>query len=349
MTLGRPVARILFGIVVLLGTGWYLQPAPRAQETAAAVQPILVSADTGEKPQSKLWYHASTWWAVLPSSSPAGTWVWRLNADNSWTNVLLLSASTTIHADVKAVGGVAHVLLYAAGATELASIEYVSASHTYQPWSARPSNTPVALLNSETATVDIDSTGRMWLATESGTNINIYYSDSPYSVFAGPVNLAGNIADDDISVVTALPNNTIGVLWSNQSTRQFGFKVHVDGADPDTWSTDELPASQSAVNLGLGMADDHMNVAVAADGTLYAAVKTSYDTAGAPKIALLVRRPHAGDTAGTWDNLYQVDLNGTRGIVLLDELRGLVRVVYTSTESGGDILFKESPTAAINF
>ena len=36
---------------------------------------------------------------------------------------------------------------------------------------------------------------------------------------------------------------------------------------------------------GAGMADDHMNVAVASDGTLYAAVKTSYDTAGYPKMA----------------------------------------------------------------
>ena len=36
--------------------------------------------------------------------------------------------------------------------------------------------------------------------------------------------------------------------------------------------------------------------AVAADGTLYAAVKTSYDSSGYPKIALLVRRPN-----GVWD------------------------------------------------
>ena len=39
---------------------------------------------------------------------------------------------------------------------------------------------------------------------------------------------------------------------------------------------------------------------------LYAAVKTSYDTPGYPKIALLIRRP-----AGTWDDLYSVDETGT--------------------------------------
>ena len=38
------------------------------------------------------------------------------------------------------------------------------------------------------------------------------------------------------------------------------------------------------------MADDHIHLAVASNGTLYAAVKTSYDSSGYPKIALLVRR-----------------------------------------------------------
>ena len=48
---------------------------------------IPVSAGTGEKPQSKAWEHAGSWWAVLPSSTLAqpGTWLWRQNADQTWT------------------------------------------------------------------------------------------------------------------------------------------------------------------------------------------------------------------------------------------------------------------------
>src|SRR5215216_2276467 len=103
-------------------------------------------------------------------------------------------------------------------------------------------------------------------------------------------------------------------------------------------------ASQSALNIGLGMADDHLSVAVASDGTLYAAVKTSYDTAGATKIALLIRRPN-----GTWDPLYEVDQAGTRAIVLLNEQDDTVRVVYTSSEGFNDIVMKKSPTSAISF
>ncbi len=252
-----------------------------------------------------------------------------------------LSAATDTQADTKVVGNLVHVLLYGA-APELVSIEFVGGS--YQPWSLRPTSTSLSLPNSEIATIDVDSTGRMWLATENGANINVHYSDAPYSSFAGPVTLATGVSADDIGVVTALPNGQIGVLWSNQNTRLFGFKVHSDGADPSAWSADEQPASQSALDVGLGMADDHLNVAVAADGTLYAAVKTSYDTAGQTKIALLVRRP-----SGAWDDLYEVDQAGTRAIVLLNEQEGSIRVVYTSSEGFNDVVMKTSSTSPINF
>ena len=91
------------------------------------------------------------------------------------------------------------------------------------------------------------------------------------------------------------------------------------------------------------MADDHLNVAVASDGTLYAAVKTSYDTAGYPKMALLVRRP-----AGTWDDLYPVDEAGTRPIVLLNEPASELLYVYTSSEGYNNTVYKTSSTSTIN-
>ena len=134
------------------------------------------------------------------------------------------------------------------------------------------------------------------------------------------------------------------MLWSDQNIDRFGFKYHVDGDSPLSWSVDEVPASQSALNIGSGMADDHLNFAVASDGTIYAAVKTSYDQSGYPQMALLIRRP-----GGTWDNLYEISQGGTRRIVILNESINKVRVVYTSSDSGGDIVYKESPTSSISF
>ena len=319
--------------------------------SCVALQPKPLTAGTGEKPQSKVWQYAGAWWAVFPTSSSgassAGTWLWKLDPNTSaWTEVLKLSDATNVKADVKVDGSVVHALLYAGSSTQLVSVEY--AGDTYQPWTGRGSGAVnISLPNSEIATFDFDTTGRMWLATENDSvdQIVAYYSDSPYSVWNGPITLATAVNDDDIAVVTRLPGlNQIGVLWSNQNLQRFGFRTHADGNDPMIWNADEVPASQSALNVGLGMADDHLNVATTSNGTLYAAVKTSYDTGGYPKIALLVRRP-----AGTWDPLYEVDQAGTRSIVEVDEANDVLNVIFTSNEGYNDIVYKQSPLGTIMF
>ena len=321
-------------LICLAGGSAWAEPASQI-----ALDPVAVTANTGEKPQSKVWQHAGAWWSVLPNSQ--GMWLRKL-VGTTWTDVLNLSSATTAKADCEVAGNVVHVLLFTGTTSELVSVQYNGGTGLYELWTTRPTPSSVTLDSGvEIATIDIDSNGRMWLASDASTTINVRYSDSPYSSWSSPITLATGVSTDDISVVTALPNGTVAVLWSNQSTKRFGCRTHTDGADPNTWSADEVPASQSANDgVGAGMADDHLNVAVASDGTLYLAVKTSYDTSGYPLIALLVRRP-----GGTWDNLYEVSQTGTRGIVLLNEVTGTVSVVYTD----GNIVFKESPTSSIAF
>jgi hypothetical protein len=314
--------------------------------TNLVTKPATVS--TGEKPQSKVWTYAGSWFAVFPTStagaSSAGTWVWRL-AGNTWVEVLKLSTRTDTQADVLVAGSLAHILLWANGNTQFSSIEYVGG--TYQLWATRNTLVDIPLPGSETATIALDSTGVMWLATRTtDEEIVVYHSASPYSTWDGPNVLETGVYSDDIEVITALPNGTVGVFWSNQNpaVRRFGFRTHVDGEPATTWSVNEVPASQSALNVGSGMADDHMNVAVASDSTLYVAIKTSYDTSTYPKMALLVRRPD-----GTWDNLYTVDEEGTRPLVLLDENNDSLTFIYTSTESYSPIVYQQSSTQGIAF
>ncbi|MCW5844141.1 MAG: tandem-95 repeat protein, partial [Caldilinea sp.] len=321
---------------------------PPSGLTCATLEPKPATASTGEKPQSKVWTHEGAWYAVFPTSaagaSSSGTWLWQLQG-TVWNEVIKLSDRTDTKADVRVVGNLAHILLYADSNTQLVTAAYSGGS--YQPWTLRPAAVNLPLPNSEVATIDVDSTGKMWLATRTGAGeIVVYHSDSPYATWSGPVVLdTGAIGNDDIEVVTALPNGTVGVLWSNQNTRRFGFRVHVDGADPVAWSANELPAAGSAFdNVGAGMADDHLNVAVAADSTLYAAVKTGYDTAGYPKIALLVRRP-----TGVWDSLYGIDEAGTRPLILLDESHGTLTLIYTSSEGYNPIVYRQSTTQTIAF
>ncbi len=306
------------------------------------LQVISTTAGTGEKPQSKVWNHAGKWWCVLPDSS--GTWIRRLDGTR-WHSVYKISPSTRSHADVLPAGGLVHILLLEGSRSELVSAQYDPDGKSYRPWANRPRNVIQELdAGIETATIDLDSRGRMWMASDAVEQVHARYSDAPYETWQGPILLADGIHPDDISMVVALQDRKVGVFWSNQYAGKFGFRVHRDDASPTSWSPDEIPASQSALRAGKGMADDHMHAAVGSDGTLYAAVKTSYDTPGYPKIALLIRRP-----SGTWDPLYEVDQAGTRAIVLLDETAGSVMVIYTSREGAGDIVCRESSVSRISF
>ena len=63
-----------------------------------------------------------------------------------------------------------------------------------------------------------------------------------------------------------------------------------------------------------------------------------------PRISLLIRRP-----TGVWDDLYEVDQAGTRGLVVINEASNLLRIVYTSAEGFNNIVYKDSPLTSISF
>jgi len=305
------------------------------------LQDFAITGNTGEKPQSKVWSHDDIWWAVLPNQS--GTKLWQL-IDTKWIDVLHLSDSTNTKADIRAIGNVTHILLYQGWNSELVSVEYDIMNKMYKPWSARPDPVRINLEKlGETATIDIDTSGRMWLASDDETEIHVRWSDSPYVKWSKPITIATGISADDICAISTFPDGSTGVLWSNQKTKRFGFRLHVNGTSPDNWLADEIPASGSAITLKLGMADDHINFAVALDGTLYAVVKTSYDTEGYPLIALLVRRPN-----GNWDKLYNIDDEGSRGIILLNEKGNNLVIIYSSYRDH-QIVFKKSDLKKILF
>ncbi|MGV3639626.1 MAG: T9SS type A sorting domain-containing protein, partial [Adhaeribacter sp.] len=327
------------------GETYIIQQAATGLGFASVINlnPVDARVDaTKEKQQAKVFVNRGRHWAIIPNSS--GTFLWRLDG-TTWTSILRLSTRNA-RADAVVKEDTTHIFLFAGPASELVSVEYIPATNTYEPWSRRRVKTDITLDEGvETGSITLDATGRMWLASDGLTTINVRYSDRPYTSWSGPVNIASGVSGDDICAVFHLPAlNRIGILWSNQTTDRFGFRTHINGTSPTTWTADEVPASQSALNVGRGMSDDHLNMKVASDGTLYCAVKTSYDEPGFPVIALLIRRP-----TGSWDDLYEVAQNGTRPIVLLNEAQNKLKVVYTSQINGGDIQYKGSLMSAINF
>ena len=318
-----------------------------------SVNEIIATVSTGEKPQSKVWRHDAEWWAVIPDST--GTHIYRL-VGTTWVRGLELSAHTDYQADTKNVGSITYILLLNGSSSKLVTVQYdnVSKSHTVS------ASTNISLGGVETAIIDIDSNNRMWLAYDASNKINVQWSNSPFSDWTNPViELASNIDSDDICSVTAFSGNKIGVFWSNQNSKRFGFRFRDDSPSVPSlndFHPDEVPASQSANdNIGAGMADDHINFAVGSNGTIYVAVKSGYDTDGEPSVALLVRNPTAESGTNHWDGLHSVRVqNGnnrqsTRPIALLDDENNKIYVVYTQDVGGDDIMYKYSSTASISF
>ncbi|SIT75332.1 Por secretion system C-terminal sorting domain-containing protein [Pontibacter indicus] len=298
---------------------------------------------TKEKHQSKVFQMDGKYWAILANST--GTHLWSLN-NNSWSFERQLVTKNS-RADYVIIDNTVHILLYSGSSSQFVSIEYDRDKQQFKQWNRNKSTVDINLEKDvEVASIDVDKNGRLWIASNGDNgNVNVRWSEAPYTKWSAPITLERGVHADDICAVISLPMfNQIGVLWSNQKTKRWGFKTHTTGDETTRWSKDEVPASNSALSQGTGIADDHINIKVASDGTLYAAIKTGYDKIGYPLIALLVRRP-----SGVWDELYEVSQTGTLPIVLLNEEQNLLKVVYTSATYGGDILYKESSTKNISF
>ena len=341
--------------IVLLILFVYLSSNFIFSQNFTTISPINNSTGVSTfKPQSKVWTYGGYWWAVIPveaeGSDPAGTYLWRLDG-TTLTKLMKLSDPSNTFADAKALGNVTHILVVqgiadetAINSAELVSIQFKDNSPllpTYEPWTVRTSNVPITLDSEfdEAATIDIDSQGRMWLASDAKTAINVRWSVSPYNSWSLDItlNTGHNVKDDDICSVIAFDDNKIGVLWSNQVDDEFQFRYHLDtNSDPGEWETIETAAS------GTNIADDHINLAVHSDGTIYAAVKTS--KSGGPQLLLLVRNP----TTGNWSIHTVQNLGGTRPIALLNESESKVFVIFHPL-GDGDILYKYSSLSPISF
>ena len=273
-----------------------------------------------------------------------GTHIRRLDNGNIWTSILTISNNSKTKADCKKVGDRTYILLFDGADSELINTRYNAGNITYELLNVDvPSSNLSFNGTTETVTIDLDGNDVMWLAYEEDNSIKVNSSVFPYTVWGEPTIIETGVKPDDICSIISLPGK-IGVLWSNQNTKLFGFKTHVDGNDQITWSADEQPASQSQLNVGDGLADDHLNMAVSSDGTLYCAVKTSFDTPGYPLISLLKR-----NNSGTWDDLYFIDDEGTRPIVVIEESRNVLQVIYTDIVGGGNIVYVESDLSSITF
>ncbi|MEZ4776430.1 MAG: PKD domain-containing protein [Bacteroidia bacterium] len=314
------------------------------QITNTNLQQFSVSTTTADKPQSKVWTYNGDWYCVMANTS--GTKVWKLNG-TSWSSVVTLTTSNDLHADVKVVGNLVHILLFddLDDNVYIQTLEFNNSTQTYQPWSVKPAATLIDLgsgggRKTETATMDIDSQGKMWLCYERSGVVYVRWSNAPYSSWSSTIQIVSGIHQRDIAGIVAFTDNQgskIGVAWSDHNTERFGFRYHLDTNSPTTWSSNEIPGNANALNVGIGMADDHINLATTTDGNLYMAAKTSYDQKGYATLILLNRKPNQ-----TWGyHEVEFDDQGTKPVVVANEAANKLIIAYAyPSNNAGDMVYK---------
>src|SRR4029078_9530632 len=146
----------------------------REMMSATLLQNMSCSANAGEKPQSKIFEYAGQFWTVMPSKQ--GTFVYRLDG-TTWTQTQKLSPSKSTHADVKLVDDLAYVLLYQGTSSQFATLQYNAGQNQFVAWAQQPNVVNIPLSKGvETATIEADSTGRLWIASDSKNTIDVRYS-----------------------------------------------------------------------------------------------------------------------------------------------------------------------------
>lgn len=291
---------------------------------------------TESKPESKLWWNDGSWWGVLWDDTQGAHRIHEFNlAAQSWTSVGPndeSNPSTLVDCLWDEPTSTLYVVSHETDRSVpsfLRAYAYDSLARMYAMQPGYP--VQVANKGSEALTVAKDSTGKLWVTWERNGIIWVNCSQTSDTDWGTPFQLPVQdvlAKEDDISAVATIDGG-IGILWSDQNSGAFFFAVHEDGDPDNVWQPRETALDEPSP--GDPIADDHVNLAVASDGTVYAAVKTDFEGPLDPIEILLVR-----DTGGHWIGhtvAYRYE-NLTRPIVVLDEESALVHVFSADTEEG---------------
>ncbi|MBA2768794.1 MAG: hypothetical protein H0U35_06635 [Sporichthyaceae bacterium] len=347
-------------IALVLGTAIVLSGPVGAR--AAMGVPVTYAGPTYDttvkrpsenKPQSKLWYAAGAWWGLLVSQADDRVHIFELMPNHTWrdTGVQVddrLNSTGDAHWDATE----SRLTVASRGDGSLLRVARFTLSPS-RIWS-KDSGFPVTVNTgggSESAAIDRDSTGRFWVTYTRSSTVWVAASNDA-SGLTWSAGFKPNVPDvtiksDDISSVISF-RGRIGVMWSDQQSHAFRMALHVDGTPDSQWTVEDALA-------GTNLADDHINLKTVADdgqGRVYAAVKTSQDSAGpsAPLVGVLIRTPEP-DGSGSWDFIVAgtVADDHTRPIIQIDKTNQELYFFATAPVSGGDIYYKKTSLANPSF
>ena len=263
--------------------------APQSYEGAPYTSQML-RAPTSEANQSKLWYHAGAWWALMAEKTGRVVRVYELMPDHTWRPTsAVVNADAFDAGDATRDGDSVHITSRQSnGWLTYVRLQFDAAARDYT------ATAPVLVSDKGLrAPADIakDTTGRLWISLDTAAGLQIITSGDAGQTWSASSTL-GDITTGSSSESAALVafDSRVGILWSNPLTGSFEFAYHRDGEDPTVWTRE---TARTGTRVG-----DHTSLK-RVDGkngdTLVAAVTLAPADVGAPPdtvmTELLVRTP----------------------------------------------------------
>ena len=203
-----------------------------------------VSAPTGEKPQSKLWYADGSWWGALFSTASDAYNIYRLNSSTqTWADTgVVIDSRNAVRLDALWDGTRLYVATAGktAGSSDNAQLHrfsYNPATDTY----TRDAGFPVQIVSGgmEAGVIAKDTAGVLWFTYTRDSSVWVARTSgsdttwlAPYAI---PLDGAGDLTSDDESTVVSF-GGKVGVMWSNQNDWAMYFAIHADGAPDSAWT-----------------------------------------------------------------------------------------------------------------
>ena len=260
-----------------------------SQRLPLPVMRVKAEYPTESNTQSKLWYFDGSWWAMLPDGE--GTSVWtrrhgRWQRDESLDATALASLPGV--ADVWSEGESVVALIASYNRLSLVRLAFDHGTKAYRlaaaplTWELGGSRqSPKAM---KTAMITRDELGFFWIAYDFDNRIFVRRSlDRSAADWQDAMDISAEIYHDDIAI--AFPTKGgVGVVWGDQGREALYYREHRADRPFGQWESTQVLAQ------GNRTADNQFNVAVALDGSIFLASKTSLDTVGEPLLSLRVKR-----------------------------------------------------------
>jgi hypothetical protein len=328
--------------------------APHPAAAADGRSSSYVGPDHGEGPptsptrfahQSKLWFHADAWWALMLDPAGNDVRVHELLPDHTWR-----ATGTVVNADPVDTGDALSVgdAVYAVsrrtdGLVQLARLRFDPDRREYVP-----DGGPRVVTDRGTGappSIARDTTGKLWVSFATADQVvAVTSADNGSTWSAPPTVLPGpppSFPTREVATVASF-DTSIGILWTDQAAGVVRFGVHRDGAPNSEWKIETaLEGTPVADHLSLKVLDrDPADAVVAAVRTAPADPAAPPQPPDAPVVTVLSRAPD-----GTWShvpaataddglNSPSIQLDATNGtIYLLGHARGTIQIKQAPIDS----------------